>query len=82
MVDNDGVHGAAAASAGATLSRGMHRIQVDYFQGPRFTVALVLAVARPGGPWRLFNTSDFKPPSDPSQWDQGKISAIKPQTIR
>jgi hypothetical protein len=82
VVDNDGVHGAAAASAAATLSRGMHRIQVDYFQGPRFTVALVLAVARPGGPWRLFNTGDFKPPSDPAQWDQGKISAIKPQTIR
>jgi hypothetical protein len=82
VVDNDGVHGAAAASAAATLSRGMHRIQVDYFQGPRFTVALVLAVARPGGPWRLFNTSDFKPPRDQAQWDQGKISAIKPQTIR
>jgi hypothetical protein len=81
VVDNDGLHGAIATSAAATLSRGMHRIQVDYFQGPRFTVALVLAVARPGGPWRLFNTSDFKPPSDPAQWEAGKISGIKPQTI-
>ena len=81
VIDNDGVHGAIATSAAANLSRGMHRINVDYFQGPRFTVALVLAVAHPGGPWRLFNTSEFKPPSDPTQWEEGKISAIKPQTI-
>ena len=81
VIDNDGVHGAIATSAAANLSRGMHRINVDYFQGPRFTVALVLAVAHPGGPWRLFNTSEFKPPSDPTQREEGKISGIKPQTI-
>jgi PA14 domain len=81
VVDNDGVHGATAASAAATLTRGVHRIQVDYFQGPRFTVALVLAIAAPGGPWRLFNTNDFRPPNDPTQWETGRISQIKPQTI-
>jgi len=81
VVDNDGVHSATAASAAATLSRGTHRIAVGYFQGPRFTVALVLAVAPPGEPWRIFNTSDFKPPKDPSEWTPGKISAIKPQTV-
>jgi PA14 domain len=81
VIDNDGVHGATAASAAATLTRGTHRIEVDYFQGPRFTVALVLAVAAPGAPWRLFNTNDFRPPGDPTQWVQGKISNVKPQTI-
>jgi hypothetical protein len=80
VINNDGVHAAIAASAAATLTRGSHSIAVDYFQGPRFTVALVLAIARPSKPWRLFNTSDFKPPNDPAEWQPGKISEIKPQT--
>lgn len=81
VINNDGIHAAIAVSAAATLTRGAHRIKVDYFQGPRFTVALVLAVARPGEPWRLFSTNDFKPPSDPTEWREGKISEIKPQTL-
>jgi hypothetical protein len=81
VIDNDGIHGAEAISAAATLSRGTHRIEVAYFQGPRFTVALVLAVAQPGRAWALFNTNDFKPPSDPTRWEKGTISQIKPQTI-
>ena len=82
VIDNDGIHRAAAASAGAALSRGAHEITVEYFQGPRFTVALVLAVQPPGEAWRIFNTNDFKPPGDPSEWRKGKISDVKPQTIR
>jgi len=82
LVNNDGIHRADAASAGATLSRGAHEIEVEYFQGPRFTLALVLAVSPPGEQWRIFNTNDFKPPPDPSEWKKGKISGIKPQTIR
>lgn len=81
VIDNDGVHAAVATSAAATLSRGSHRIKVDYFQGPRFTVALVLAIAAPGEAWRVFDTRDFKPPGDPAEWRQGKISEIKAQTI-
>ncbi|MEI9974282.1 MAG: PA14 domain-containing protein [Ignavibacteriota bacterium] len=81
VIDNDGLHGAAAISAAATLSRGAHAIEVDYFQGPRFTVALVLAIAPPERPWRIFNTNDFKPPADPAQWQTGAISEIKPQTV-
>jgi hypothetical protein len=81
VINNDGIHPAIAASAAATMTRGSHSIAVDYFQGPRFTVALVLAIARPGEPWRLFNTNDFKPPNDPAEWRQGMISKIKPQTL-
>jgi hypothetical protein len=81
VINNDGDHAAIASSAAATLTRGSHSIAVDYFQGPRFTVALVLAIARPGEPWRPFNTNEFKPPKDPAEWRQGKISEIKPQTL-
>ena len=45
------------------LGPGIHRIRVSYFQGPRFLVALVLQVAPPGEPLRIFSTDDFKPPS-------------------
>jgi len=80
VIDNDGVHRATAFSASATLTRGVHEIKVEYFQGPRFTVALVLAVAPPDGPWRIFSLNDFKPPQDPAEWQKGRISEIKHQT--
>jgi len=80
MVDNDGIHSAAALSARAVLTRGMHTIRVSYFQGPRYTVALVLAVAGPGGPWRIFNTDDFIPPVNPAEWVTGQIRDIHHST--
>jgi hypothetical protein len=40
--------------------RVVHKIKVAYFQGPRFTVALVLAVSPPGNRWRIINRNDFK----------------------
>ena len=80
IIDADGVHGAIAFSGGATLTRGVHEIKVEYFQGPRFTVALVLAVSPPGEPWRIFNMKDFKPPKDPETWRKGEISDIQTTT--
>jgi hypothetical protein len=77
VIDNDGVHRASASSASATLTRGVHTIEVEYFQGPRFTVALVLAIAPPGEPWKVLNMDDFKPPKDPQEWAPGKISGIR-----
>jgi hypothetical protein len=82
VINNDGIHAARAFSAEATLTRGVHQIRVSYYQGPRFTVALVLAVAPPGEPWRIFHTDDFKPPKDPDQWVEGKITGVGPQTSR
>jgi len=76
LIDNDGIHAASALSASAVLSRGTHRIHVSYYQGPRYTVALVLAVAAPGAGWRIFNTDDFAPPKDPAEWVTGSISGV------
>jgi outer membrane protein OmpA-like peptidoglycan-associated protein len=42
VIDNDGVHGANAADGEATLAAGLHDVRVQYFQGPRDEVALVL----------------------------------------
>src|SRR5882724_3072134 len=80
VIDNDGVHRAGAVSGGATLTRGVYEIKIEYFQGPKYTVALVLAVAPPDEPWRIFKTTDFKPPNDPDKLERGTISNIQPIT--
>lgn len=77
VIDNDGVHPPQSVTASATLTRGIHEIGVEYFQGPRFQVALVLEVAPLRQAWRVFNCTDFKPPSDATEWSQGKISDVR-----
>lgn len=80
VIDNDGMHRATAVSGGATLTRGVHEIKIEYFQGPRFTVALVLAISPPGESWRVFSMQDFKPPNDPEKLEKGEISNIQTTT--
>ncbi len=77
VIDNDGTHHAYAVSASASRSRGVHTIRVPYYQGPRFIVALVLAIGPPGAPWRIFTLEEFPPPKDPAEWSPGKISEIR-----
>jgi hypothetical protein len=68
VVDNDGIHSPETRTEELTLARGIHRIRVSYFQGPRDQVALVLRVAGPGEEWHVFSTEEFKPPVDPTTW--------------
>lgn len=77
IIDNDGVHGPGARSASADLTRGEYEISLEYFQGPRFMVALVLAVSAPGEPWRIFDMHDFRPPHDLERTHKGKVSHIE-----
>lgn len=49
IIDNDGVHATQSASGNAYLTRGLHSIEVDYFQGPREEIALRLFWTPPGG---------------------------------
>jgi outer membrane protein OmpA-like peptidoglycan-associated protein len=46
VIDNDGVHAPDAVDDSVRLDEGVHSIEVQYFQGPRFQVALVLEMAR------------------------------------
>ena len=68
IVDNDGLHSAVTKSGSVELSGGIHRIRVQYFQGPRLQVALVLQVAGPDQELRVFSTDEFKPPANPEDW--------------
>ena len=77
IIDNDGQHPPEDREGGVSLSRGIHRIRVSYFQGPRFQVALVLQVAPPGESLRIFSTDEFKPPLHPESWPD-PLPAVKP----
>jgi hypothetical protein len=69
LIDNDGMHPPRTESGTLDLSAGVHQIRIDYFQGPRYEVALVLEIAVPGqAQFRIFNTDDFKPPPDADVW--------------
>ena len=79
IVDNDGQHPPQVRSAGVQLAGGVHSIRVSYFQGPKYTVALILMIAGPGEEYRVFNTDDFTPPSNA---DTGVFSPKKKTLTR
>lgn len=68
VVDNDGIHPVSTKTGGVELAGGIHNIRVQYFQGPRLQVALVLEIAGPDEPLRVFTTDEFKPPANPEDW--------------
>jgi len=65
VIDNDGQHPPQEREGSIRLSHGVHEIRVSYFQGPRYSVALVLKVAPPGEAMRIFSTDELKPPPSP-----------------
>lgn len=78
LIDNDGLHEPTTVEGQAEFTRGVHQIRVQYFQGPRIRVALVLSILGPGEEeWKIFDTNQFQPPPDPREWVDGKISKIK-----
>ncbi len=61
VIDNDGQHRTAPKPGSVFLNPGMHTIRIDYFQGPRLHVALILEVKAPY--WQkpvIFNMNDFR----------------------
>ena len=68
LIDNDGLHPPQDAEGSASLTAGAHKMRVSYFQGPRLQVALILQVAPPGEPQRVFSTDEFRPPLHPESW--------------
>ena len=59
VIDNDGVHAARIRDAARILKRGVHKIRVQYFQGPRYEVALILMIAGPVGDFKPFSTVEL-----------------------
>jgi hypothetical protein len=68
VINNDGV-GWLESEGAVNLAGGIHDIRVPYFQGPRYHLALILSVRRPGDPnYRIFDTDDYAPPSEFQDW--------------
>jgi len=58
VIDNDGQHGVQAKDGSMNLKQGIHKIRVQYFQGPRFEVALVLEIAGEGEDFLTLKTDE------------------------
>jgi hypothetical protein len=67
VIDNDGIHPPSACQAKVELEGGVHSVRLTYMQGPGLFVALQLFIARPGEPWRVFDTREFMSPEKSGQ---------------
>jgi hypothetical protein len=62
VVDNDGIHAEKAVVGSMYLTQGQHEIVVEYFQGPRYHIALELFWKTPGSSsYAYVPASAFKP---------------------
>jgi len=77
-IDNDGLHPPRLEEGKATLARGIHTLRISYFQGPRYQVALVLQVARPGQDWATFDVDEFRPPAEAVLEKSGGLADSQP----
>jgi outer membrane protein OmpA-like peptidoglycan-associated protein len=48
VIDNDGIHPPTEKYGEIELNSGLHKIEVQYFQGPKYQVALVLSLIKEG----------------------------------
>ncbi len=55
VVDNDGQHAPAERRGTIHLTPGNHEIVLEYFQGPRYQIALQLFMTPPGGQETIFS---------------------------
>jgi len=63
VIDNDGLHAVVSKTGGVFLSKGSHQIRVDYFQGPRYHIALQLAWrSQLGSPYQIIEPNLFTRP--------------------
>lgn len=62
IVDNDGLHPVKAAYGAADLEAGEHNLVIEYFQGPRYDIALELFWRTPGkNTWVYVPKTAFTP---------------------
>ena len=59
IIDNDGEHPAVSRQGGIDLDNRQHIIRIQYFQGPRYAVALQFFCTPEGGSERLFPDCDL-----------------------
>ena len=53
VVDNDGTHGPSSRRSSVRLNAGFHPVEIQYFQGPRFQIALQWFYQPPNRPRQI-----------------------------
>jgi hypothetical protein len=78
VIDNDGVHAEWGVRDTIYLSDAPHTIKLDYFQGPRYELALQLYWNQPDSLPRIFPGKDFilYPPKPQSYWWLWLLAAL------
>ena len=51
VVDNDGIHAGSGKRGSITLTTGVYPVEIHYFQGPRYSIALQWYYAPPKAPY-------------------------------
>jgi hypothetical protein len=65
IIDNDGTHPPETRAGVVQLAEGVHTIRVSYFQGPRYQIALNLAISEPDEEkYYIFNMEKYNIPAD------------------
>jgi hypothetical protein len=83
VVDNDGIHGPKGEKGIITLTAGTHPVEIHYFQGPRYSIALQWYYQPPTGPYSE-TTSSISVTSPNWNWHwQSNIpgSIVPPEVI-
>src|ERR1700743_1416160 len=70
LLNNDGIHAEWAVKDSIFLSNAIHSIRLDYYQGPRYELALQLYWSYGDEPAKIFPGKEFilYPPKPASLW--------------
>jgi hypothetical protein len=80
IIDNDGEHSPTSVSGSVYLTQGQHQIEVDYYQGPRYYIALQLFWTPPGGPEEISKPTYIPQPSASGE-GTGTSQGVEPSDI-
>ena len=76
VVDNDGIHTGKGKRGSITLSTGVYPVEIQYFQGPRYSIALQWYYQPPNEPY--FETIGSRSITIPAwNWRSGVIYTRK-----
>ena len=82
VVDNDGIHGAKGEKGIITLTTGMYPVEIHYFQGPRYSIALQWYYQPPTGPYSETTSSiSVTSPNWNWHWQSNIPGSIVPPEI-
>lgn len=66
IIDNDGIHGTVSKQGSIKLDIGIHPVEIHYFQGPRYRIALQWFYQPPNSSKKIVVPPDvIYPPSEP-----------------